>query len=583
MANPTLSHLRTMLWLRWRLTRNQWRRGGVVNVVIMFIVVYAGLALAAIGSVAGLAAGIFGLPYARPVEILFVFDGLIAVFLFMWMMGLVTELQRSEVFDLTRFLHLPVALRDVFLLNYLASLLCLSMAAIVPAMLGLTLGLAVGCGPAMLLLLPLVLGFFFMITAWTYRLRGWLAALMVNKRRRQAVIMGVTLAFILVFQLPNLIVNVWGGPGHTRPPQTPEGLAQWQAERQAEEYETEAVFNAVHQVVPLLWLPNGAKGLAEGRVWPALWGALGMIALGSWGFAGAYRGTLRFYQGNGTAKVPAASPVTNTRHEAGKTIFVERSLPLVPQPVTALGLAVLRSMSRAPEVKMALTMNIVIFGVIGAGVIMRRPGTAPAELLPFLACGAAAVTFMGLTQLLFNHFGFDRNGFRALVLLPTPRRHILMGKNLALLVVAFGVFSVFLVMVTALARLRFSDVAAAVLEFAAVFLIMSVLGNLASILAPYRVGAGTMKATKMTGLTALLVFVGHFVSMAAIVPAFFPPLLGMLIGYFTPLSVTVATLLCAAVLAGLAALLYWQTLAPLGRLLERREPKILEMVTHEVE
>jgi len=572
-----------MLWLRWRLTRNQWRRGGVVNVVIMFIVVYAGLALAAIGSVAGLAAGIFGLPYARPVEILFVFDGLIAVFLFMWMMGLVTELQRSEVFDLTRFLHLPVALRDVFLLNYLASLLCLSMAAIVPAMLGLTLGLAVGCGPAMLLLLPLVLGFFFMITAWTYRLRGWLAALMVNKRRRQAVIMGVTLAFILVFQLPNLIVNVWGGPGHTRPPQTPEGLAQWQAERQAEEYETEAVFNAVHQVVPLLWLPNGAKGLAEGRVWPALWGALGMIALGSWGFAGAYRGTLRFYQGNGTAKVPAASPVTNTRHEAGKTIFVERSLPLVPQPVTALGLAVLRSMSRAPEVKMALTMNIVIFGVIGAGVIMRRPGTAPAELLPFLACGAAAVTFMGLTQLLFNHFGFDRNGFRALVLLPTPRRHILMGKNLALLVVAFGVFSVFLVMVTALARLRFSDVAAAVLEFAAVFLIMSVLGNLASILAPYRVGAGTMKATKMTGLTALLVFVGHFVSMAAIVPAFFPPLLGMLIGYFTPLSVTVATLLCAAVLAGLAALLYWQTLAPLGRLLERREPKILEMVTHEVE
>lgn len=583
MANPTLSHLRTMLWLRWRLTRNQWRRGGVVNVVIMFIVVYAGLVLAAIGSVAGLAAGIFGLPYARPVEILFVFDGLIAVFLFMWMMGLVTELQRSEVFDLTRFLHLPVALRDVFLLNYLASLLCLSMAAIVPAMLGLTLGLAVGCGPAMLLLLPLVFGFFFMITAWTYRLRGWLAALMVNKRRRQAVIMGVTLAFILVFQLPNLIMNVWGGPGHGPPPRTAEEIEQWQAERQVNENETEAVFNAVHQVVPLLWLPNGAKGLAEGRVWPALWGALGMIALGSWGFAGAYRGTLRFYQGNETAKAPTALSVAKTRHEAGKTIFVERSLPLVPQPVAALALAVLRSMSRAPEVKMALTVNIVIFGVIGAGIIMRRPGTAPVELLPFLACGAAAVTFMGLTQLLFNHFGFDRNGFRAVVLLPTPRRYILMGKNLALLVVAFGVFSVFLVMVTALAHLRISDVVSAVLEFAAVFLIMSVLGNLSSILVPYRVGAGTMKATKMTGITALLVFVSHFVSMAAIVPVFFPPLLGMLIGHFTPLSAAVATLLCAVVLAGLAALLYWQTLAPLGRLLERREPKILEMVTHEVE
>ncbi len=64
---------------------------------------------------------------------------------------------------------------------------------------------------------------------------------------------------------------------------------------------------------------------------------------------------------------------------------------------------------------------------------------------------------------------------------------------------------------------------------------------------------------------------------------FFPPLLGMLIGYFTPFPATVATLLCAALLAGLAALLYWQTLSPLGRLLDRREPKILEMVTHEVE
>lgn len=583
MANPTLSHLRTMLWLRWRLTRNQWRRGGVVNVVIMFIVVYAGLVLAAIGSVAGLAAGIFGLPYARPVEILFVFDGLIAVFLFMWMMGLVTELQRSEVFDLTRFLHLPVALRDVFLLNYLASLLCLSMATIVPAMLGLTLGLAVGCGPGMLLLLPLVLGFFFMITAWTYRLRGWLAALMVNKRRRQAVIMGVTLAFILLFQMPNLVMNVWGGPGHGPPPRTAEEIEQWQAERQVNENEMEAVLGAVHQVVPLLWLPNGAKGLAEGRVWPALWGALGMIALGSWGFAGAYRGTLRFYQGKETTKPLVASLLTKTRHDAGKVILVERSLPLVPQPVAALALAVLRSMSRAPEVKMALTVNIVVFGVIGAGMMVRGMSAAPVELLPFLACGASAVTFMGLTQLLFNHFGFDRNGFRALVLLPTPRRHILMGKNLALLVVAFCVFSVFLVMVTALAHLRFIDVVSAVLEFAAVFLIMSVLGNLASILVPYRVGAGTMKATKMTGITALLVFVSHFVSMAAIVPVFFPPLLGMLIGYVTPISAAVATLLCAAVLAALAALLYWQTLASLGRLLERREPKILEMVTHEVE
>jgi hypothetical protein len=232
---------------------------------------------------------------------------------------------------------------------------------------------------------------------------------------------------------------------------------------------------------------------------------------------------------------------------------------------------------------MALVVNTVVFGVIGAGFFIQGRGTPPFEIRPLIASGAAAVTFMGLMQLMFNHFGFDRNGFRALVLLPTPRCHILLGKNIALSAIGVVVFSFFLVLVTALARLRFLDVLAAGLEFAAVFLLMSVLGNLGSILVPYRVGAGTMKATKMTGVTALLIFASHMVAMLAIFPVVLPPLLGMLIGYFSPLPASVATLLCAAVLAALAALLYWRTLAPLGRLLERREPKILEMVTHEVE
>ena len=42
-------------------------------------------------------------------------------------------------------------------------------------------------------------------------------------------------------------------------------------------------------------------------------------------------------------------------------------------------------------------------------------------------------------------------------------------------------------------------------------------------------------------------------------------------------------LILSIVLAALAAVLYWQTLAPLGRLLHRRETKILGVVTVEVE
>ena len=36
-----------------------------------------------------------------------------------------------------------------------------------------------------------------------------------------------------------------------------------------------------------------------------------------------------------------------------------------------------------------------------------------------------------LVQFLANQFGFDRDGFRALILSPADRRLILLGKNLA--------------------------------------------------------------------------------------------------------------------------------------------------------
>ncbi|MHB8898142.1 MAG: hypothetical protein ACYC6Y_05300, partial [Thermoguttaceae bacterium] len=266
-----LSHLRTMLWLRWRLTRNQWRRSGGVNAALTLIFVLAGLALAVVGSVAGIAFGMLVLAPGPPRLTMVAFDLLVITFLGMWMVGLVTELQQSQFLDLGRFLHLPVALRDVFLLNYLASLLSFSMATILPLMFGLSLGLALGRGPAMLLLLPLVLSFFFMVTAWSHWLRGWMAALMVNKRRRQAVIMGISLVLVVVSQLPNLAMNVWSRGDQNRPARTAEQVARQRDLLAQREKRVEVLFAAAHGIVPLLWLPNGARGMAEGRVGPALW------------------------------------------------------------------------------------------------------------------------------------------------------------------------------------------------------------------------------------------------------------------------------------------------------------------------
>ncbi len=138
-----------------------------------------------------------------------VWFGVTVFFLFFWMIGLLTEFQRSETIDLQKLMHLPVALGQMFAINYLVSHFSLSIILVVPLMLGLGIGLAISRGPEMILLIPLALSMVFMITAWTYCLRGWLATMMTNPRRRRTVIMGITMAFILIAQGPNLYFNVF--------------------------------------------------------------------------------------------------------------------------------------------------------------------------------------------------------------------------------------------------------------------------------------------------------------------------------------------------------------------------------------
>ncbi len=578
--------LGALLWLRWRLTCNQWRRHGPLNAVITAIVLVAGLLLAIVGGVGGVLGGALGLPQASPQTTMYVWDGLIAMFLFFWMIGVVTELQRSEILDVGRLLHLPVSLRDVFLLNYLASHLSLSLALMLPAMLGLAAGLLLGKGALLLLLFPLVFGFFFMITAWTYCLRGWLAALMVNKRRRRAIVMAVTMAFVLLVQLPNLLTNVAFRGGRDRPPHnaTPEQLDEWLARRKAADQRLQATFTDAHAYVPFLWLPLGASALMEGDPWPAILGACGMIAIGTWGLTRAYHATLRFHQGGENKNKKAAAPASAARPAAPwKPILVERTLPAIPEESGAVALAMFRSLSRAPEVKMALATNVLIFAMLGASILWRDTRSMTDAARSFVASATVMVTFLGLTQLMFNHFGFDRSGFRSLVLLPARRRHILAGKNLALLPAALATFVVYLGLATALAHLGLADVIAAGLEFSGAFLAVSAVGNLASIVVPYRVSAGTLKPTKMSGTTKLLLFVTHLMLPVAMLPVFLPAGLGLLAGLFDGLPGAAIMLLCAALLVVCAALLYWKTLEPLGKLLQRREQAILQVVTQEVE
>src|SRR4030065_2337238 len=101
------SQLRTIIWLRWRLTRNQWSRGGQLNAVLTIIITFIGLALGFASGIAGLLLGTFALSKAPPPVMLIVWDLIIGVFLLLWLAGVVSEIQRSETIDIRRRVHLP--------------------------------------------------------------------------------------------------------------------------------------------------------------------------------------------------------------------------------------------------------------------------------------------------------------------------------------------------------------------------------------------------------------------------------------------------------------------------------------------
>src|SRR5580658_9531818 len=138
--------LKTILWLRWRLMCNQSRRSGGLSAVIAVIVGFSAIILAVLSFAGALLGAAFGLGNVSPQVVMGIWFGVTVIFLFFWMIGLLTELQRSETIDLQKLIHLPVALGQMFVINYLVSHFTLSIIFLVPVMLGLGIGLVIARG-----------------------------------------------------------------------------------------------------------------------------------------------------------------------------------------------------------------------------------------------------------------------------------------------------------------------------------------------------------------------------------------------------------------------------------------------------
>jgi hypothetical protein len=614
-------HVQAILWLRWRMRVNQFRRGGTLQLVIMAFVVVIAL-LAGIGFFfAGFLVGDFGLVQAPPIIQMAVWDGLVGVFLFSWTAGVVAELQRAESLSLEKLLHLPVSLTGAFLINYFATLLSISMIVFLPGMTGLSLGLAFAKGPRMLLLLPLLAAFVLMVTALTYQFQGWLASLMQNKRRRRTVLVIVTASVILLGQLPNLIniyapwragmngVTAGSTETNRENPPIPPGPDLQKLNQMAE---TVRVINAV---IPPGWLPLGAMTLAEGKILPALLGTLGLTLIGLASLRRSYRTTVGLYTGRFTAgkraelrqadkelstgdglhegeweKAESTSPSTTrltphqlpSRSPAAPARFLEKNIPGLSAHSSAIALASFRSLLRAPETKLMLLTPVIMVLVFG-GMMLRNPSGVSPNYRPLIPFAAMAMILLGKSQLLGNQFGFDRNGFRVFILCPARRQDILLGKNLALapLVLGLGlVLAIFIQIATPMPIERFL---ATVPQFLSMYLVFCLMGNCLSILAPTPAAGGVFKTRDVRGLPLLLHLGFLFIFPATLAPMMLPFAIEVILQDFhlahgLPICLLLSILECIGV-----AYFYRFVLGLQGRLLQSREKKILETVTAKAE
>jgi len=529
-----------LILLRFTLFRRMISPAKLVSLAVQTVFVLIILAVSLAVAVGLFFLGLNMNEIGEPEAMLVITDMLVIAFLVIWLIGVISELQRSDVIDFRKMLYLPVSLKQVFILNFLVSLVTPGLVAFILAATGLILGLILGTGPHMLWAVPLALAFVFMVAAWTYYARGLLAVLMENKRRRRAILVLLPAVFVLVFQIPNLLIAGSKIVHQFRSPRTVskqlDELIQQQNNKESQQIREEldairdgkeqrsvqlkSAFLIGNKIIPFGWLPYGLSALEKRDVKTAGVCMTGLVAVGTAGLGLGYRSTVRFYMGarrrrkNGRKKRGARKKEEKERSSR----LLESTLPFVDDDTSAFVAAQLVSYLRHPNIRMQLVMPVIMSVVILAVIPSIPAKPALRALMPALIL---LWPMLGFSMIMFNMFGVDGEGFRALILLPTERRKYVLGKNLALFPLAGGLCFLFLLAGALVFRFGVASLAIGLMQTVQTYLLFCIAGNFVSLFNPYRFGPDAMRATGLKIFSSLMILGTVFLIPLMMLPTVF--------------------------------------------------------------
>lgn len=605
-----LGHFNAIVRMRWQMARNQFKKSGQANQIISTILLLMAIVSSVCSFIFAIGWGWYFLAKIDPFYVIYVWDALCVLFLFGWAITLMVEIQRTEMLSLKNLLHLPISLKSAFFLNYTSSLVSLVLLLFLPGAVGLCFASVVEFGIGSFVVFPLLAAFLLMVTAVTYQLRGWLARLMENKRTRGTVISATIMVFVLVFQIPNLInlssmASRNAGKHQLRDAREQqiselqlqltngeivqaEFLEQkevvqqdYDAGRQKQKDAETAAINTtaelVNLVLPVGWLPYGASAAAHGAVITPWLCVFGMSGIGLVSLTLAHRSTIRAYTGYHNKGHRAR--VQKDTKESARSQLMEWRFPLLSDQQSAVSLATFRSTLRAPEAKMALLTPLIFACVFGSIIFTSKLDSVPQFVRPWIGVGALGISVIGMTQLMLNMFGLDRQGFRAYVLMPVQRRDILMGKNLGSFPISATLSAMLIVFMGVAAEIRVTHVIATVLQIGVTFFLYYTISNYTSIVAPIGMAVGTMKPVSMNLKVVVAQMVAVFLTPVTLLPAVIALGTEQLTAFATGMTGMPIYLLVTLAEIPVAIWCYRKILTSQGELLHRHEQNILSVIS----
>lgn len=606
----SFQHINAIIRMRWQMARNQFFKSGKANQIISAILLVIAV-LTSVGSlVFAIGWGNFFLARVKPSYIIYVWDVLVAIFLFGWSITLMIEIQRTEMLSLKNLLHLPISLRGAFFLNYTSSLVNFVLMLFLPVAIGLCIASAACYGTASMVTFALLASFVLMVSAVTYQLRGWLARLMENKRTRGTVISMTVLVFVLLFQIPNIInLSSIGRRGDDTQAlrevrnqlrtelsrqlkeseidvaeykrQSEKILSDYEQKRQmlrdAKAASFQRTVSLANACLPIGWLPYGASAAARGSILTPWMCVLGMTSIGMVSLTLAHRSTIRTYTGNDNKEHRPRTKGNSKTSNHSK--MLERTLPLLSDQQSAIALATFRCTLRAPEAKMALLTPVIFAGIFGSMMLTGNMSKLPAIARPWLGIGVLGMSVFGMSQLMLNVFGLDRQGFRAYVLMPVARRDILLGKNIATLPIAATLSGLLIGFAAFMLGMNIMHVVASFIQIMIVFFLYFPISNYTSIVAPIGMGIGTMKPVSMNFRIIVTQMLAMLLSPITLLPAVIALACEQIASFLLETPWVPIYLLITLIELPVAIWFYRKMLRIQGTLLQDREQKILDVIS----